>query len=51
MSTLKVDTITDEAGTGAPTLSQGLTVAGNVSVDGGTIKLDGAYLLVQQILH
>ena len=43
MSTLKVDTITDEAGTGAPTLSQGLTVAGNVSVDGGTIKLDGAY--------
>ena len=37
MSTLKVDTITDEAGTGAPTLSQGL------NVNGGTIKLDGAY--------
>jgi len=43
MSTIKVDTITDEAGTGSPNFSQGATVSGNLSVDGGTIKLDGNY--------
>ena len=48
MSTIKVDTITDEAGTGAPTLSHGVTVAGNLSVDGGTIKLDGNYPIGSQ---
>lgn len=31
MSTIKVDTITDEAGTGAPTFSQGAAVTGNLT--------------------
>ena len=43
MSTIKVDTITDEAGTGAPTFSQGAAVTGNLSVT-GTISGSGAGL-------
>ena len=41
MSKISVDEITDEAGTGAPDFPNGATVSGNLSVDGGTIKLDG----------
>ena len=43
MSKISVDEITDEAGTGAPDFINGATVSGNLSVDGGTIKLDGNY--------
>ena len=48
MSTIKVDTITDEAGTGAPTFSQGAAVTGNLSatgtIAGGVFSGSGAGL-------
>lgn len=48
MSTIKVDTITDEAGTGAPTFSQGAVVTGNLSatgtIAGGVFSGSGAGL-------
>jgi sugar lactone lactonase YvrE len=48
MSTIKVDTITDEAGTGAPTFSQGAAVTGNLSatgtIAGGAFSGSGAGL-------
>jgi sugar lactone lactonase YvrE len=48
MSTIKVDTITDEAGTGAPTFSQGAAVTGNLSatgtITGGAFSGSGAGL-------
>lgn len=40
MSTIKVDTITDEAGTGAPTFSTGAAVTGNLTAS-GTITATG----------
>ena len=40
MSTIKVDTIVDETGTGAPNFSQGATVTGNVTAT-GTISATG----------
>ena len=40
MSTIKVDTIVDEAGTGAPNFSQGATVTGNITAT-GTIGATG----------
>jgi len=48
MSTIKVDTITDEAGTGAPTFSTGAAVTGNLSatgtITGGAFSGSGAGL-------
>ena len=48
MSTIKVDTITDEAGTGAPTFSQGAAVTGNLTatgtITGGAFSGSGAGL-------
>ena len=46
MSTIKVDTITDEAGTGAPTFSTGAAVTGNLTATGsitatGGVNVDG----------
>ena len=42
MSTIKVDTITDGAGTGAPTFSQGATVTGTLAAT--TLTGDGSAL-------